>query len=102
MRRRHRSMRKNMIRIKNVLSAYTSVIVAYDQSVREKAKSKPAPNAGAITNSPVFDSWADFVCCPLFFVRFAGMRHETVIINSITTRASIPQASAPHRADDKI
>ena len=79
------------------------MIVAYDQSVREKAMSKPAPTAGAANNRRAGpDSSAVLLCCPTFFRRFDVARYDAVMVSSATVSVSIAQASAAKSADEKL
>jgi hypothetical protein len=100
MRRRHRSIRKKIVTISSAFRAYTSVIVAYDQSVRENAISNPAPSAGAATIGCVTANSSIFLLP--FFRRFAAARYDAVTITSATTNVSIAHVSAAKTADEKL
>src|SRR5213596_1723629 len=102
-RRRHRTTKKKTSRISSALRVYTSVIVAYDQSVRENAISSPAPTAGAnIKSAPAFERSMLLPCRAGLFLRRGATKQEAVTSNSATTRVSIPQASAAKTADEKL
>src|SRR6476620_219366 len=102
-RRRHRTTKKKTSRINSALRVYTSVIVAYDQSVRENAISSPAPTAGAnIKRAPAFELSILLPCREGLSLRRGGTKQEAVTSNSATTRVSIPQTSAAKTADEKL
>src|SRR6478735_1203470 len=102
-RRRHRTTKKKTSRISSALRVYTSVIVAYAQSVRENAISNPAPTAGAnVKSPPAFELSMLLPCRTALFLRRGAAKQEAVTSTSATTRVSIAQASAAKTADEKL
>src|SRR5947199_10421354 len=101
--RRHRTTKKNARRTSSEFRVYTSVIVAYAQSLRENAISNPAPTAGAnIRKTRLFELSVFRPCRAALFLRRPAAIQKAVMSNSDTTRVSSAQANAAKTADEKL